>query len=167
MQRSFDFHTIRRLILPSGVYGKITHCSAPRSPLPSNMAELQWPRLMMYRTVKAQHIRPSCKSRAYTTFQAKDFSKMVENISKESEVNQREKPRRERKSKPEAAPPPDPEDLISTIPEPINASGPRLTAWTYEPQWPREGTKQRIVAPIPTTKQVSWILLETIWACPL
>jgi hypothetical protein len=92
---------------------------------------------------------------------------MVTDSSQDPEVKERDKPRREPKSKPEAAPLPNPEDLISTIPEPLNASGPRLTAWTYEPRWPRQGTRQRIVAPIPTTKQASWILLDAIWVYSL
>lgn len=45
----------------------------------------------------------------------------------------------------------------SSIPEHLDPHGPRLTFWTYKPQWPREGSKQRMLGPVPSSRQVSTI----------
>ena len=41
-----------------------------------------------------------------------------------------------------------------TIPQPSNPDGPRLTMYSYEPEWPREESWQRIVGPVAASRQV-------------
>jgi len=41
-----------------------------------------------------------------------------------------------------------------TIPQPSNPDGPRLTMYSYVPEWPREGNWQRIVGPVAASRQV-------------
>lgn len=46
------------------------------------------------------------------------------------------------------------DDIKYTIPQPSHPDGPRLTMYSYDPQWPREGEWQRLVGPIAGSREV-------------